>query len=826
MSPPHSSIHPSRVAASPPAPGPRRVVVKFRDGVYIPYQDGAQAHLSGEVAGLWASVTSQSPLFSTLRLDRLFTSTAVARVKDLVVLARHMDPGYVSPPDFLTYFVVDCPQPSVAADFAASLAGSDLVERAYVQAPIAPLPSSFVDPSDDHRYAGQWYLRPAPSGVNASSAWGQDGGAGQGVTFADVELAWTLDHEDLLRVDGSRRVEWDPLGEPIENAGYRQHGTAVLGVVMATDNDKGCVGVAPLPARALAIGACRLGVTDPDLANLPDALLRAVDLLGYGDVLLVEMQHLPALDSRQLPVELDPATSPGEGRTAYDLIRLATALGIAVVEPAGNGESGRTTRSVCLDDDEFARFRRGDPAFQDSGAIVVTAARVAEARPASPPPDIDRSLRPGANYGKRVDCYAWGAHVNTLGWSDEPETGSGSTTDARKSYTRDFDGTSSASAIVAGVAVVVQGLARTRLGAPLSAWQLRSVLANPELGTPSLPSGDDGMGVMPDLEKILERFDDGVTDIYLRDCVGDAGLPHSGPLSMSPDIIVRDAPVADPQAAFETGSGTEDDDLLSQDVQQGRPQYLYVRASNRGARASSPVTVEVYWSPPATLVAPDAWKRIGVPSVIPSVPGCGVLKVSPVIVWPAEDVPVAGHYCFVARISSAEDPAPAPAQFDDWDFFREYVSRNNNVTWRNFNVVQPLPGPTPDPSMGLAFLMGFRLVGPWDRPRRMRLEVESDLPDGALVELQGPLEVVELLSPPHPRSGRDPEWLELRLPPAGGSLLLADATLARRLQAECRLRVQLPRGAPARPHRIAIRQLERDLELGRITWRLAPGSPA
>ena len=108
----------------------------------------------------------------------------------------------------------------------------------------------------------------------------------------------------------------------------------------------------------------------------------------------------------------------------------------------------------------------------------------------------------------------------------------------------------------------------------------------------------------------------------------------------------------------------------------------------------------MYWARPATLLTPSGWTRVGEPTVIPSVAGASVLSVSPAIVWPKADIPAAGHYCFVALISSAEDPAPAPADFLDWDQYRAYVARNNNVTWRNFNVVQPLPGPVPLPPRG------------------------------------------------------------------------------------------------------------------------------
>ena len=54
--------------------------------------------------------------------------------------------------------------------------------------------------------------------------------------------------------------------------------------------------------------------------------------------------------------------------------------------------------------------------------------------------------------------------------------------------------------------------------------------------------------------------------------------------------------------------------------------------------------------------------------------------------------------------------------------------------------------------------------------------------------------------------------------------MLAEAMLGGNLDAECRLRIQLPAGAEARTYQLAILQREKDQELGRITWRLAPGA--
>jgi serine protease len=49
-------------------------------------------------------------------------------------------------------------------------------------------------------------------------------------------------------------------------------------------------------------------------------------------------------------------------------------------------------------------------------------------------------------------------------------------------------------------------------------------------------------------------------------------------------------------------------------------------------------------------------------------------------------IPASGHYCFVGLVGTAADRAPGLAAFSDWANFTTFISANNNVTWRNFNV--------------------------------------------------------------------------------------------------------------------------------------------
>ncbi len=70
-------------------------------------------------------------------------------------------------------------------------------------------------------------------------------------------------------------------------------------------------------------------------------------------------------------------------------------------------------------------------------------------------------------------------------------------------YNFDYSGTSSASAIIAGVVLVLQGIARHSTQSPLRPAELRGLLADRAHGTPSVVPRRNLIGVMPDLEAIL-----------------------------------------------------------------------------------------------------------------------------------------------------------------------------------------------------------------------------------------------------------------------------------------------------------------------------------
>jgi len=167
----------------------------------------------------------------------------------------------------------------------------------------------------------------------------------------------------------------------------------------------------------------------------------------------------------------------------FDLIELATKKGIIVIEPAGNGDTSGDPVGNNLDDFKNARENKvldrtpGNAEFKDSGAIMVAAASDRNGH----------SKMKSTNFGNRIDCFAWGENVFT---TNNPAELPGP-------YLPDFNGTSSASAIIAGAAIVVQSIVEASGKPRLSPAQMRDILS--QNGT----SGNR-IGVMPNLKKIID----------------------------------------------------------------------------------------------------------------------------------------------------------------------------------------------------------------------------------------------------------------------------------------------------------------------------------
>lgn len=358
-------------------------------------------------------------------------------------------------PDLASWYRLVLPAGADTAAALAELLGLPEVSDAYV-APVAVRPPATPNFTPNQNN----YFGAAPSGTENVYARSLAGGRGAGIRLIDIEYDWYYNHEDL-----GLSVANVIAGTPFAGFG-NNHGTAVLGVLVARDNGFGVTGGAPDAIIRLASPYFG-GDYRP-----ADAIAAASNYADPGDVILLEQQaNGPASGSSDF-VPLEWITS------VYDAIRVATQAGRVVVEAAGNGNQN-------LDATIFnGRFNR---LGTDSRAIIVGAGDGTNARLSF------------STYGSRLDVQAHGTSVTTTGY------GGLFGTSGFNFYTSGFNGTSSASAVVAAAATVMQGHLRFRGRALLTAPEMASLLQ--ATGSPQTGSTAQRIGPKPNLRAALARLD-------------------------------------------------------------------------------------------------------------------------------------------------------------------------------------------------------------------------------------------------------------------------------------------------------------------------------
>jgi hypothetical protein len=466
-----------RVAPTKPAqtiigPGvyPDKVVVKFREGSVVRLR-GAGLVNSG--AGNLSPAIDLLLRFPGVKVERLFSRPETALEEERV---RGQSLSGKQLADLNNYYMIMLPAGIAASEFIDALNAMDIVEIAYPEpiaepAAIEPahIPSDIAPATPDYS-AGQGYLNAAPAGVDATYAWTQIGGRGQGVQFADVEGAWKIGHEDL-----DIHIADNLSGDMINDLGWRNHGTAVLGEVVGYNNAYGIKGIAN--------GISRTMMSSINSQSTASAINLAAVNLNAGDILLIEL-HAPGPDSG-LVCECNCGQfeyiAMEYWQANFDAIAAATANGVIVVEAAGNG-------SMNLDNAIYGG--NFDRSVRDSGAIVVAASTSG----------VPHNPQCWTNYGHRIDSYGWGENVRTTGYGDLFNGGG----DENQYYTNFFSGTSSASPIVVGSAASLQGNVKSLTGGVLSPLAMREFLTG--TGTTQGFGGTWGykhISTMPDLKKAM-----------------------------------------------------------------------------------------------------------------------------------------------------------------------------------------------------------------------------------------------------------------------------------------------------------------------------------
>ena len=362
-----------------------------------------------------------------------------------------------------------------------------------------------------HCWPCEKYLNAAPQGIGARAVWNV-GYRGEGMGCVDIESSWRFSDPEIRVMKKTSLI----YNKCHPDADCRAHGTNTLGVLAGRgralrNRAPGIMGVAPclesLKTASMYRPRDQWGAADE--WDIVGAIVEGTLQLNEGDVLLLEI-HSPE-NGTYLPIEF---VAP-----VFDAIRVAVGNGIVVVEAAGNGgsdldedpvgtqyEGGRGPRlkrpgKRPKKDEASGWLRRktaehGAPEdeddLNDSGAILVGACNAGS-----------RTWNGRTNFGSRVDCYAWGTRIRGVG---HPPRDCADRDNPEMTRWNDFHYglTSGASAILAGVAVLTQQMAKSKLGRPLSPFEMRGLLSCPDLGTPPAADPDHKIGVMPNLEKIRD----------------------------------------------------------------------------------------------------------------------------------------------------------------------------------------------------------------------------------------------------------------------------------------------------------------------------------
>lgn len=458
------------------------ISVKFRSGQSIRVRDGALTDLGtgaldgarGTLAHYAGGRWKRSHQVAEEELDRM---RGIAERN----LGRPLA-------DLNLQFRLELPEGASASQAVADFRALEVVQTA------CGVPTPMVLPTAPDLRDEQGYLTQAPYGFGFGSAWGihdptniafPAASRGSGIDVADIEYDFNEMHVDLPWVQVVGPPAYSPAGIT------DNHGTCVLGELVARDDGNGTSGAVPWSNPYFAEAAEPNNPFDPydDTLRIEMAISDLTNVFGDGDVILIEQQiagpnYTGVGQNGLVPVEwYEPI---------YDAIVQAVGNGIVVVEAAGNGAEN-------LDSSVYV----GDPLAlhepflpqNDSGAIIVGAG-------SAPSTTSDgRVLLSFSNYGSTVDLQGWGEKVATTGineyWGYGDLYNAGGYNEA---YTATFSGTSSASPLVAAACVQLRAIHFAKRNFHLSPSRVREVLRH--TGSPQQGAGGN-IGPRPDVMKAL-----------------------------------------------------------------------------------------------------------------------------------------------------------------------------------------------------------------------------------------------------------------------------------------------------------------------------------
>lgn len=530
-----------------------------------------------------------------------------------------------------------------------------------------PMIRDFCAIPNDPLFGNQWNM----TQINAPNAWDITTGVNT-VLVSVIDSGVDLTHPDLqLSGVGIDLGDMISDGSPNNFGGNTGHGTCCSGIVAATFNNS--LGVTGVAGNCQVIPVAINSFSDVEIAN-------GVNWSVSQGASVISMSFtIPS--SALVDTEFNNAILAGVNLCAATGNGNSTSIGYPSINPqvmacgASSTDDNRKT-TTSPDGENWWGSDYGDTMYggQQTGVSVVA---------------------PGVLI-PTTDIQGTGGYNGSAGVGGN--------------YFQTFNGTSSATPLVAGCLALVKSQYPG-----LSAIQVRNIiektaakvgtLAYSEVGGFSNGTRNQEMGY--GRIDIFQALD--FADVMIKDWAGDNGTEPSSPPSGNfwsfSDIVVR---ITDDNV-FNPSNPSQ-----SKHVERGQTNFIYVRVTNKGLREARNVAVNIRITPYIGLqfVHPNDWTLIDAMHVnplsiinnFPTIPAGGDViakfsisstQVEDLYGWQTSNP---WHPCLLAEVSSDNDYAYTSSDLS----FGNIVVRKNNFAQRNLSVIDVFASAT----MAFPFVAG------------------------------------------------------------------------------------------------------------------------